>query len=429
VTSPAPKPTKTLDWVSSGPGVIVEPGGTDKANGFVDDYAYPSSWFNFAWVTASNWFQWLRDLLPYGQVSVGESLIGGLADTVLPRIKLPIPSHSVATRTCLIPALLLDTIGLGLVPYIYNPDDLGMSAELVINGYWDSGSGGQWKRRAGGKHTTILRVDFDGHVRVYRRESGSASPWTDTYDAAGWETRLWDISISATHFVADMDVPNLVVDTLSVLTDVVGVLTTLSDVAVGRDLSTVRDAAIGRNATVAGTLGVTGNTTLSGTLGAGATTVSSVHATGNAQVDGNETVNGSMSAGSVACTGALSAGSGIYTTEHRAHYAGFDGSVPAVMSFAGTTSVDARVHRGRNGKAIGIVVWSSTNPSATVRVDVNVNGTTLASITLTSGQHYNAAIIAAAYVGGDYIELVPSVVGGGTLASPVDLAAVLATQD
>lgn len=420
MTHPAPKPTNTEDWVSSGPGVIVEPGNTDKANGFVDGFAYPASWFNWKWAKDSAWFQWLQDLLPYGQVSIGESLISGLADTVLPRLKFPIPSHSVATRTALIAPNLLDTLGLGWTLYALNPDDLGMTAELVINGYWDTGSGGQWKRRAGGKHTTILRLDFDGHLRVYRRESGSASPWTDTYDAAGWETRLFDISTTATHFVADLDVANAIFTTISVLTHVLGDLTIVQDLTAGRDLIGGRDLALTRNAAVGG------NATVTGTLGAGATTVTSLHSTGALSTDGNTTL-GNSTGDTVTCAGPITAHYGIQTSEPAAFWGAFDGSGGAVDGLWDGNSVGIkRKYRQRDGAVVWIAIFADAGPSIDLQVQVIANASTvLGIVTLPAGQQYAQAVLSSsnAYSQNDYLKLTLSVVGMGTLAATRNIEA------
>lgn len=71
----------------------------------------------------------------------------------------------------------------------------------------------------------------------------------------------------------------------------IGDVTVRRDLAVGRDLGVTRDLSVTRNTVITGTLGVSGTSTL-GVLNAGATTVTTLHATGAATLDTTLLVTG-----------------------------------------------------------------------------------------------------------------------------------------
>lgn len=437
MTTPAPKPSTVSGWHPTDGSLIVDPGSTAKAAGFVAGDRPPASWFDWEWDLTSQWQEWLRDLLPYGVFNVGESRITGPDDTALPRIKYPVPAAATATRTAVYAPLLLDTLGLaGFIVYNHNPDDIGAAKEVVLNARWADSGGGvyKWIRRAGSggspKTAAILRFSYDGTLKVYIRTAGSAGDaWTDTYNGAGWDTRVFEISTAATHFVADLDVPNLVVNTISILTHITGNVTATGNVS-AVDVNASGDSSTGGNSAVTGNQAVGGNATVTGTLGAGATTVTTMHATGAVTVDGNATLGNSTS-DTVTIAGTVAANAGLYTSEHQAFLVSFDGSGGALfMPWSGMSgNAGLKLFRQKDGAAISLAMWISATTGSDLKLELYDGGSVIATITLTAGQGYQAAVISAGYTASDYLKLKLSVVGGGTLGAPIDVSGLVLLQE
>jgi hypothetical protein len=111
--------------------------------------------------------------------------------------------------------------------------------------------------------------------------------------------------------------------------------------------------------------------------------------------------------------------------EHWAVWPSFNGSGgPVLGSWAGFASGGAagqKLYRQTNGQIMRITFWPDAAAASDLEVQAMVNGS---PVVLTAGAVYKFGSPAATYSAGKHLGLRLSVVGDGTLGSPVNVAAI-----
>src|SRR5688572_11323076 len=123
------KPTELIGWAPSDPADIVEPGASDKTTGFQPDDQPPAGWFNYFWKYVSDWIQYLNDVLPDGEISIGEDIVGTAANARKPRVSFPVAAHGTSTRTAIWRFGLSGGLVKSVTVYTHTTDSIGYTLE------------------------------------------------------------------------------------------------------------------------------------------------------------------------------------------------------------------------------------------------------------------------------------------------------------
>lgn len=439
----ATKPSDVHGWLASGSGAgIVEPDNTTKTNGFFNGYAYPAELFNWWLELTSQWSQYLNDLLPDGEVEIGEDLVGSAANGLKARVKFILGLFGTTPRVAIYQGNLFGSSP-GWTLYSTTGDNLGYALEWAFNATYSSADS-LWHRTAGSTHSTIMRVGYDGTVKVYRHPSGGSATWSDAYTAGNWETLVYSadttgLTATAIGAVAGLSAATLVITGAASIGGALSVDDiTSSNLTTSAAMEVTTNLVVGGDVTVGDSITATGG--IQSTAGAvhGAALVSD----GNLTVDGNSTL-GNSTADTVTISGTVSANKGLQTTDYVFVSNGYSTGTatldhaPSLGSAAGQ-----RIYFGGAIRLRGFYAWvdSATaggdNPIRFTLKAVNAVTTietTLKTIDIDGGDYAELVTgheINVSYSDApSYIYVTASLVGGGSLAGARDLGCRAQIQD
>lgn len=410
---PAPtKPSVTSDWKAA-LSSLTAPTNSKQAAGFAARRKVPYNWLDWDFWLGGKWQKYTDGLVPWALFQgLGSLLLSDAAAALTSRINFWAAPHATSTRTHLFSTGLIGAKS--MIFYTYSSDSLGRVLEIVHNAEW---TGTEWSRVATGTtDSSIFRISYTGAVTVERRPHASSDTWADNAWSPVVSTDTGGTIIAEAANINGNAVidGNVVVGGQLQGSGGLPVVTT-ADLTVGDDCTVTDDLSVGGDASVAGfvecaTIDCNGTAAVGVDLLVG----DDIDVGGDASVDGE-----------------ITAGSGIFGTEHIARIAGFDGSTgEATLYFfeASFGAIAQKLYRQRAGeiKKIGVHVSGGGADMdldfSITKVDTGAVQTALDSFTVQDGDHYHGRTVGDAnYNATDYLRVKVAVDGGGTLGSPVDI--------
>jgi hypothetical protein len=377
-----PKPSTLFGWTAAG----TTPSTTLKTNGYVSGDRLPANHVDWWLKLITDWIDGYLNTLDssdniwtglntFKLVVSGNGLLSSLADSLLARYSAEAPAFATAARVCVFKGSIVG-LATGVLVYLAPADSTNeiLNLEIVLNAQYTSG--GVWSRLRTGRDAMILRL--------YAEENASV----------GGVTLARRIDSGGATWTDTYDVNGW---------------TTI--------LSLGRASGGGTEHVVTGDVNVTG----------------SVYADGGVQATAGNVV---VSAGNLTVSGSVSAGSGIYTSEHYTSIDNYAGGSEQFCQFANTVNVvSAGLPRVRAGSLVGfrVLIDAAVGATLTVTVEKRAGGiggtrTVLGTATIVDPATDQTGLVVGGntYAASDVLIVVVSTAGAIT---PRDIAVMIQLQE